>query len=116
MTLAEIVHSFLSRVQFLPHPAPELPPVRDIDANFNMLMSKLVCPDCYDTPVYLLEGARGGISTNVYCANCGHGYNITPLIGKAEDIGVNLNYCQNQQIKARRALAERYDPNHSVGR
>lgn len=71
------------------------------------------CPDCGQSPIALLEGPSGGMSTNVFCSNCGHGYNITPQLQMAEDIGVNLRYCQNDQIKAQRALDERFNPERS---
>lgn len=62
------------------------------------------CPDCSQSPMSVLEGPSGGMSSNVFCSNCGHGYNITPPLAMAEDIGVNLAYCRNEQIKARRVL------------
>lgn len=68
------------------------------------------CPDCGKSPVELYEGPSGGMSTNVFCSNCGHGYNITPMLGTAEDIGVNLGYCTNDLIKAKRAIDQRFAP------
>lgn len=75
--------------------------------NWASLLAK-ICPDCKHYPVVLYEGPSGGMSTNVFCGNCGHGYNITPMMQRAEDIGINLNYCKNEQIKARRALENKF--------
>lgn len=44
------------------------------------------CPDCGHQG--FIEGPSGGLSTNIFCANkeCGHGFNVTPVIGIAERI------------------------------
>jgi hypothetical protein len=46
------------------------------------------CLDC-GTKDDCREGPSGGMSTNIFCARCGAGYNITPMIGIAERIGNN---------------------------
>lgn len=66
------------------------------------------CPDCGIKPLQLYEGPSGAMSTNVFCGNCGHGYNITPMVSLAEDIGVNLRYCTNEQMKAKRFIDETF--------
>lgn len=75
--------------------------------NWASLLAK-ICPDCKHQPVELMEGPSGGMSTNVFCSNCGAGFNITPMLNRADTIGVNLDYCTNEQIKARRALEKRF--------
>lgn len=78
---------------------------------FKMLFGVCTCPDCKDHPVQLYEGPSGGLSSNMFCRNCGHGYNVTPgTLGRAYDIGVNLSYCDNVQVKARRALEQKFAP------
>lgn len=72
------------------------------------------CPDCGTSPMKLYEGPSGGISTNVFCGACGHGYNITPMLARAEDIGVNLRYCDDGPIKAARVLDQRFNPTTNV--
>jgi hypothetical protein len=53
------------------------------------------CPDCRKRPPSYREGpSAGGISTNIFCADCGAGFNITPVIQIAERIGVNRFYIQ----------------------
>lgn len=75
---------------------------------YTMLFVDKRCPDCGIKPMVLYEGPSSGMSTNVFCGNCGHGYNITPAMQRADDIGIDLNYCKNEQIKARRALEREF--------
>lgn len=42
------------------------------------------CPDCGGEG--FLEGPSGGLSTNIKCATCGHRFNVTPVIRRAERI------------------------------
>lgn len=44
------------------------------------------CPDCGHEGFY--EGPHGGLSVNIQCANanCGHKFNVTPMVGTAERI------------------------------
>lgn len=89
------------RVTSKPHePAP-------VD-NWASLLAK-ICPACKHHPVVLYEGPSGGMSTNVFCGNCGQGYNMTPMLNSAEEIGVDMRYCTNEQAKARHALKERFN-------
>lgn len=61
------------------------------------------CPDCgKKTDFY--EGPSGGMSTNIFCAQCGHGFNITPVIGIAERIGARMPV-HTQEIKGEIKLA-----------
>lgn len=41
------------------------------------------CPDCHHLDGFY-EGPSGGLSTNIICANCGHRFNVTPMLGIAE--------------------------------
>lgn len=88
-------------------PTPQRQPA-PID-NWASLLAQ-ICPDCKDHPVKLLEGPSSGMSTNVFCSNCGHGYNISPALSRADDIGVNLDYCQNDQVKAPSRSGEAVQP------
>jgi ribosomal protein S27E len=44
------------------------------------------CPDCRHHDGFY-EGPSGGLSTNIACVNCGHRFNVTPMIGIAERLG-----------------------------
>lgn len=73
------------------------PPRRDIPVEetdggklFRDIMER-GCLECGTRDDYV-EGPSGGLSTNIFCARCGAGYNITPLVGIAERIGSNPRY------------------------
>lgn len=53
---------------------------------YDFMVKKDRCPDCRASPLRLLEGPSGGVSTNVMCAVCKAKFNICPLIGFAERI------------------------------
>lgn len=78
--------------------------------DYARLAVEQTCPACLDHPVKLYEGPSGGMSTNVFCSNCGQGYNLTPMINSADRIGINMDYCDNEQIKARFALKQQFEP------
>lgn len=84
---------------------PEAKPKTDWD-----LLQTQTCPACRTHPIKLYEGPSGGMSTNVFCNNCGQGYNLTPMIEIAERISVNMAYCDNEQVKARYALQQQFAP------
>ena len=44
-----------------------------------------ICPDCGSDKGFH-EGPSGGMSTNIYCATCGHRFNVTPVTRTAERI------------------------------
>lgn len=67
------------------------------------------CADCDHNPIELYEGPSGGASTNVFCSNCGQGYNFTAMLNRAEKIGRNMHYCDNDLVKAHHALKEECD-------
>lgn len=48
------------------------------------VISTNLCPDCGGEG--FLEGPSGGMSTNIACATCGHRFNVTPIVGRAERI------------------------------
>lgn len=52
------------------------------------------CPECGCSPIRLMEGPSGGACTNVFCADCGQGYNIAPSIQWAEKIHKDLRYIE----------------------
>lgn len=62
--------------------------VENTDGGRLYIEMKKWCPDCHHCPQYY-QGPSGGISTNVFCGNCGQGYNITPMVETAERIGKN---------------------------
>jgi hypothetical protein len=56
------------------------------------LSMKRRCPSCDLKPPVWLEGPSGGACINVFCARCGQGYNITPLVQVAEKIYQDDNF------------------------
>lgn len=50
------------------------------------------CPTCHERPPRWMEGPSGGMSTNIFCGDCGAGFNVTPVIQIAERIGHNSKY------------------------
>ena len=50
------------------------------------MMNEDICPDCRQKARWI-AGPQGGLSQNIKCAHCGHWYNVTPMLGIAEDIG-----------------------------
>jgi hypothetical protein len=50
------------------------------------------CPECQRTPTYYHEGPAGGANVNIFCAYCGQGYNISPMIKWAEKIRKDKTY------------------------
>lgn len=61
--------------------------VPKVDKNPDELWATIAtnhCPDCGGEG--FLEGPSGGMSTNISCATCGHRFNVTPIIGRAERI------------------------------
>lgn len=44
------------------------------------------CPDCHHKPPRYMEGPAGGCCVNIFCGDCGAGFNITPIIEIAERI------------------------------
>jgi hypothetical protein len=63
------------------------------------------CLDC-GTRDDFREGPNGGLSTNIFCARCGAGYNITPALEIAERIGRNPAYIDPAYSPSREADAE----------
>jgi hypothetical protein len=56
------------------------------------------CPDCHHNPPRYMEGPSGGISTNVFCGNCGAGFNVTSVVEIAERIEKDERYIQKESI------------------
>jgi hypothetical protein len=57
------------------------------------------CVKCKMHPISLVEGPTGGLCINVFCSNCGQGYNIAPMMEMAQ-----LIHCDEKYI-----MHERYD-------
>lgn len=61
-------------------------PVKDTDeGKLWAIIAGGVCPDCGKAEGFY-EGPSGGMSTNIKCAACEAGFNVTPVIGRAERI------------------------------
>ena len=60
-----------------------------VETNENEIYNKMrtdnCCPDCGG--LKLIEGPSGGLSQNIFCANCKHGFNIMGPFEKIERIG-----------------------------
>ncbi len=50
------------------------------------------CPECGCSPIKLHEGPSGGACINVFCADCGQGYNISPIVQWAQKIRKDTRY------------------------
>jgi hypothetical protein len=55
------------------------------------------CPSCHCPPNWR-EGPHGGICTNIYCGDCGEGYNIAPIVGVAQKIGKDERYIVHEKM------------------
>jgi hypothetical protein len=70
----------------------EAPPLRDSERLWNQLIDAGGCVDCAKLPKGFYEGPSGGMSTNVFCSQCGQGYNLTPIAHFAERIHKDEKY------------------------
>lgn len=55
------------------------------------------CPACQGHPSVWIEGPAGGACVNVFCAYCGQGYNITPMVETAEQIHKDKRYIEGNK-------------------
>lgn len=76
---------------------------------FDALFADRRCPMCNAYPVKLYEGPSGGASTNIFCAGCGQGYNVTTMVGIAELISINPAYVDDPAVKAKLLLQREFD-------
>jgi hypothetical protein len=53
---------------------------------------RIHCPECKHKPPIWYEGPRGGINVNIFCGNCGQGYNVAEMVGVAEKIHKDEKY------------------------
>lgn len=56
------------------------------------------CPECHHKPPRYMEGPSGGMSTNIFCGDCGAGFNITPVVEIAEPIGKQERYITKEKV------------------
>lgn len=79
-----------------PNQRSALPPnqryVDETDEGKLYIEVKKRCPDCHAEPPRYMRGPSGGLSTNIFCAICGAGFNVTPMIEIAERIGKDERY------------------------
>jgi hypothetical protein len=66
--------------------------VEDTDSGKLYIEMAKHCPDCKTKPPRYMAGPSGGLSTNVFCGDCGAGYNITPMVEVASPVGRNERY------------------------
>jgi hypothetical protein len=59
------------------------------------------CVACGHHPIRLYEGPRGGMSINVFCGDCGQGYNIAPELRWAELIHKDERYITKERTNAK---------------
>lgn len=67
-------------------------PLDDKHRIWNRLIEAGGCFHCGIEPKAFIEGPSGGMSTNVFCARCGQGYNLTPVAHWAEMIHRDERY------------------------
>lgn len=98
--LREIIGQYWERVRF---PGindmgkREAFPPKDEERLWNQMIDAGGCVDCNAKPKFLAEGPSGGVSTNVFCAHCGQGYNLTPIAHWAERIHRDESYIRRPQ-------------------
>lgn len=88
-------------IRMLFNKRPSLPPgeryVDETDEGKLYIEMQKWCPDCHARPPQYMTGPSGGMSTNIFCANCGAGFNITPIIEIADRIGKNERYITREK-------------------
>jgi hypothetical protein len=72
-------------------------PLSDRHRLWNQLVDAGGCVDCDKQPKGFYEGPSGGMSQNVFCSQCGQGYNLTPVAHWAERIHKDEAYIQPMQ-------------------
>ena len=93
--LRELIRTYWSR-----NKAPRLndiglensPSLTNSERLWNQLIDAGGCVDCDKEPKGFYEGPSGGMSTNVFCSQCGQGYNLTPVAHFAERIHKDESY------------------------
>jgi hypothetical protein len=74
----------------------EATPLSDGERLWNDLLRAGGCVKCDLKPKGFYEGPSGGACTNVFCAQCGQGYNLTPMVHHAELIHKDESYATGQ--------------------
>jgi hypothetical protein len=70
----------------------ESTPITEQERLWNRLIDAGGCIKCNKRPKGFYEGPSGGLSTNVFCSQCGQGYNLTPMVHFAEMIHKDEKY------------------------
>jgi len=71
----------------------------DHEKLWNQLVKARGCIKCNKEPKGFYEGPTGGMSVNVFCTQCGQGYNLSPIIHWAELIHKDERYIEAKQSK-----------------
>ena len=71
--------------------------VTEWEKNF-LYSNNFKCPNCEGGQLY--EGPSGGMSTNIRCHICGQGYNVTPMMGLIENIGIDESWIDEQLVRS----------------
>lgn len=69
-------------------------PLSERESLWNQMLKAGGCVKCSKTPKGFYEGPSGGMCQNVFCSQCGQGYNLTPVAQWAELIHVDKHYVQ----------------------
>jgi hypothetical protein len=72
----------------------EAKPMTDGERLWNQMLDAGGCVKCNKTPKGFFEGPSGGMSQNVFCSQCGQGYNLIPIMPFAEFIHKDESYVQ----------------------
>lgn len=78
-------------------PGTDENPLRDSERLWNQLVSAKGCVKCDKKPKGFIEGPSGGVCTNVFCSQCGQGYNLTPVAQIAELIHKDEKYIVREE-------------------
>jgi hypothetical protein len=77
--------------------ATEENPLTESESLWNQLVAAKGCIKCNKLPKGFIEGPSGGMSTNVFCSQCGQGYNLTPIAQWAELIHKDEKYVVREE-------------------
>lgn len=91
--------SLVKKIQRWIHPSKPGPKAeKNLDTVdlWDKMVQKGGCVECDIAPACFYEGPAGGINLNIFCGNCGQGYNIAPILGWAEKIHKDEKYITNR--------------------
>jgi hypothetical protein len=83
----------------------EAKPLDEEERLWNAMLKAGGCTSCTVKPKGFIEGPSAGLCQNVFCPHCGQGYNLTPLVHRAELIHRDARYIVVENDNARPAAS-----------